>query len=832
MKYKVTGMSCAACSARVEKAVSSLEGVSECSVNLLTKSMNVEGTSSEDEIMNAVSKAGYGAIPENSSSAGQADTSASALRDNQASEEQKEISILTKRLIASLVFLAMLMYCSMGHMMWQWPLPEIFNGNHVALGLLQLLLTAVIMVINNAFFINGFRGLIHTSPNMDTLVSLGASAAFVYSTVRLFEMTSPNWQGGMDFYFESAGTILTLITLGKLLEARSKGKTTNALRSLMSLAPKTATVLQDGKEITVSVDAVKSGDIVIIRPGESIPVDGTVIEGISAVDESALTGESIPVDKTAGCTVSAGTVNHSGVLKFKASGSGKDTLLAKIVQTVADASASKAPVSRIADRVSAVFVPVVISIAIVTIAAWLLLGHPIGYALARGISVLVISCPCALGLATPVAIMVGSGVGARRGILFKTAASLEEAGKADIVALDKTGTVTEGKPVVTDIIPIDGTSERNLLAMAYSLEKYSEHPLARAITAKAEETGISPASVTDFEIIPGKGLRCTLGGDSLAGGNRAFAQSLAEVPKALLDKSDELSETGRTPLFFIRNDTAVGIIAVADKIRDDSPEAIARLKEMGLRVVMITGDNEKSARAIGENAGIDEIVAGVLPDEKGAEIKRLRGKGRVLMAGDGINDAPALTEADTGVAIGAGTDIAIDSANVVLMRDSLCAVADAISLSRATLKNIHENLFWAFIYNTIGIPLAAGLFSGLLGWQLNPSFAAAAMSLSSFCVVTNALRLNFFGRNKKINNTNNGKGNDIMKKTMSITGMMCMHCEAHTKAALEAIPGVESAVASHEKGEAIVTLTEDVSDDALKKAVEDQGYQVNGISQK
>ena len=837
-QYNVTGMSCAACSARVEKAVSGVKGVTSCSVSLLTNSMGVEGTASAEEIIAAVQNAGYGASLKkgNKAQGAQPSSDEEALKD-------RETPALKKRLIASLGFWIVLMYASMGHMLWGWPLPTFFDGNHVAMGLLQLLLTVIIMVINQKFFISGFRSLWHRAPNMDALVALGSAAAFVYSTFALFAMTDAQVKGQMDavmvymdeFYFESAATILTLITLGKMLEARSKGKTTDALKGLMKLAPKTATLLRDGAEITVPIEQVAKGDIFVVRPGENIPVDGIVCEGNSAVDESTLTGESIPVDKAEGSSVSAGTLNQSGFLRCEATRVGEDTTLSQIIQMVSDAAATKAPIAKVADKVSGVFVPAVIAIAVVTVIVWLLVGQTAGFALARGIAVLVISCPCALGLATPVAIMVGNGMGAKNGILFKTAVSLEETGKAQIVALDKTGTITQGQPRVTDILPAEGMGEGDLLSIAYALEKKSEHPLARAIHQKAEQDGLTAAEVQQFQALPGNGLSASLNGKTLLGGSFQFISGQISVSEAMKARSEKLSEEGKTPLFFARDGKLCGIIAVADTIKEDSPEAIAQMRNMGIHVVMLTGDNERTARAIGAKAGVDEVIAGVLPDGKESVIRTLQEKGKVIMVGDGINDAPALTSADIGIAIGAGADVAIDAADVVLMKSRLSDVPAAIRLSRATLRNIHENLFWAFIYNTIGIPLAAGVFIPLLGWQLNPMFAAAAMSLSSFSVVTNALRLNFFRmHDSKRDHTIKTKSTTKketrpMTKTLKIEGMMCGHCEMHTKKALEALDGVASAEVSHKTGTAVVTLSKDVSDDVLKQAVTKQGYEVTDI---
>ena len=839
-QYTVTGMSCAACSARVEKAVSGVKGVTSCSVSLLTNSMGVEGTASAEEIIAAVREAGYGASLKKGSNhqTAQLSSGEDALKD-------RETPVLKKRLLASLGFWLALMYFSMGHMLWGWPLPTFFDGNHVAMGLLQLLLTVIVMVINQKFFISGFKSLWHRAPNMDALVALGATAAFGYSTFALFAMTDAQVKGQMDavmvymdeFYFESAATILTLITLGKMLEARSKGKTTDALKGLMKLAPKTATLLRDGAEITVPIEQVAKGDTFVVRPGENIPVDGIVCEGNSAVDESTLTGESIPVDKAEGSSVSAGTLNQSGFLRCEATRVGEDTTLSQIIQMVSDAAATKAPIAKVADKVSGVFVPTVIAIAVVTVLVWLLVGQTAGFALARGISVLVISCPCALGLATPVAIMVGGGMGAKNGILFKTAVSLEETGKAQIVALDKTGTITQGEPRVTDLLPAEGMPEGDLLSIAYALEKKSEHPLARAIHQRAEQDGLTAAEVQQFQALPGNGLTASLNGKTLLGGSFRFISGQISVSEAMKARSEKLSGEGKTPLFFARDGKLCGIIAVADTIKEDSPQAIAEMRNMGIHVVMLTGDNERTARAIGAKAGVDEVIAGVLPDGKESVIRQLQQKGKVIMVGDGINDAPALTSADIGIAIGAGADVAIDAADVVLMKSRLSDVPAAIRLSRATLRNIHENLFWAFIYNTIGIPLAAGVWIPLLGWQLNPMFAAAAMSLSSFSVVTNALRLNFFRihdsrRDHKIkpnSTTTIKKETKSMTKTLKIKGMMCEHCEMHTKKALEALDGVASAEVSHKTGTAVVTLEKEVSDDALKQAVAEQGYEVTDI---
>ena len=855
-QYNVTGMSCAACSARVEKAVSKVPGVASCSVSLLTNSMGVEGTASSAEIIKAVQDAGYGASPKRAGAAAASSTSADldALADH-------ETPKLKRRLIASLGFLLVLMYFSMGHMMWGWPLPRWFDGNHIAMGLVQLLLAGIVMVINQKFFINGFKGLLHGSPNMDTLVAMGSMASFVWSTYALFAMTRAQVDGNselvmhymMEFYFESAAMILTLITVGKMLEARSKGKTTDALKSLMKLAPKTATLLRDGAEVTVPIEQVQKGDIFVVRPGENIPVDGIVLEGTSAVNESALTGESIPVDKAAGDKVSAATTNQSGFLQCRATRVGEDTTLAQIIRMVSDAAATKAPIAKIADTVSGFFVPAVITIAVVTTIVWLLLGRELGYALARGISVLVISCPCALGLATPVAIMVGNGLGAKNGILFKTAASLEAAGRTQIVALDKTGTITSGEPKVTDILPAEGVSEAELLTLAAALERKSEHPLAKAVLACTEAQQLSAPEVSGFAALPGNGLAAKLDGVEIFGGNASFIGTKVIVPAQLQEKAAALSAQGKTPLFFGGAGRLLGIIAVADTIKEDSPRAIRELQAMGIRVVMLTGDNQRTAAAIGRQAGVDEVIAGVLPDGKEAVIRQLQASGKVAMVGDGINDAPALTRADTGIAIGAGTDVAIDAADVVLMNSKLSDVPAAIRLSRAALRNIHENLFWAFIYNIIGIPLAAGVFIPF-GLTLNPMFGAAAMSLSSFCVVSNALRLNLFDLHSTRHDhktaspaaapvqsaAENNKKSDAeapevktedhtMKKTLKVEGMMCGHCEARVKKALEALPEVDEAVVSHEAGTAIVTLNAEVADDVLKKAVEDQDYPVTGI---
>ena len=839
-QYTVTGMSCAACAARVEKAVSGVEGVTSCSVSLLTNSMGVEGTAEQEKILEAVRNAGYRAEPKKRNDAPSVPSSSAGelLKD-------KETPLLKKRLIASLGFLIVLMYVSMGHMMWGWPLPPFFDNNHVAMGLLQLLLTVVIMVINQKFFISGYKSLWRRSPNMDTLVALGSTAAFGYSTFALFAMTDAQVKGNSEavmsymheFYFESAAMILTLITLGKMLEARSKGKTTNALKGLMKLAPKTATLLRDGKEITVPIEQVAKGDTFVVRPGESIPVDGTVLEGNSAVDESTLTGESIPADKGAGSAVSAGTLNQSGFLRCEATRVGEDTTLSQIIQMVSDAAATKAPIAKVADKVSGVFVPAVIALAVITVIAWLIAGQSVGFSLARGISVLVISCPCALGLATPVAIMVGNGMGAKNGILFKTAVSLEKAGKTQIVALDKTGTITRGEPRVTDLHPVNGVSEQELLSVAYALEKKSEHPLARAIHQKAEEEGLKVEEVKQFRALPGNGLTALLGNTLLLGGSYKFISEQIPISAEMKEKSERLSEEGKTPLFFAHSGTLCGIIAVADTLKEDSPGAIKELQNMGIHVVMLTGDNERTAKAIGKKAGVDEVIAGVLPDGKEQVIRDLQQKGQVMMVGDGINDAPALTRADIGMAIGAGADVAIDAADVVLMKSRLLDVPAAIRLSRTTLRNIHENLFWAFIYNIIGIPLAAGVFIHLLGWQLNPMFAAAAMSLSSFCVVTNALRLNFFRmydskRDRQRKNklkTVMEKETKTMKKTLNIEGMMCGHCEMHTKNALEALEGVAKAEVSYKTGTAVVTLEKEISDDVLRQTVAGQGYQVTEI---
>ena len=857
-QYTVTGMSCAACSARVEKAVSKVDGVTSCSVSLLTNSMGVEGSATDAQIVEAVEQSGYGASPKGTATESDNDKANNSLEQLKAAQDalvDRETPKLRNRLIASLIFLVVLMYFSMGHMMWGWPLPEFFNGNHVAMGLLQLLLTVAVMVINQKFFISGFKGLIHGAPNMDTLVALGSAASFGYSVYALFAMTAAQVNGDMDavmsymheFYFESAAMILALITVGKMLEAHSKGKTTDALKSLMQLAPKTATVVRDGVEQEISVDAVKKGDIFVVRPGENIPVDGEIIDGTTAVNESALTGESIPVDKQPKDTVSAATVNQSGFIKCRATRVGEDTTLSQIIQMVSDAAATKAPIAKIADRVSGVFVPAVITIAIITIIAWLIAGETVGFALARGISVLVISCPCALGLATPVAIMVGNGKGAKSGILFKTAASLEATGRTQIVALDKTGTITSGEPKVTDIVPDEtffeetGNHAGALLAIAASVEAKSEHPLAKAIMERAKTDEIAVAEVTDFSAVVGNGLTAILAGKMIKAGNLAFVSKFVKVSDDMRAKAVEFSKEGKTPLFFAADDRLCGIIAVADTIKEDSPEAVRQLKNMGIRVVMLTGDNEQTANAIGKQAGVDEVIAGVLPDGKEAVIRKLKKQGRVAMVGDGINDAPALTRADMGIAIGAGSDVAIDAADVVLMKSRLIDVPAAVRLSRATLTNIHENLFWAFFYNVIGIPLAAGLWYPLLGWKLNPMFGAAAMSLSSFCVVTNALRLNLCrvydpkhdrkatpDRKNKTNKPNESEEKS-MTKTMNIEGMMCGHCEARVKKALEALDAVSEAVVSHESGTAVVTLSSDISDEKLKETVEAEDYKVTSI---
>lgn len=848
-QYIVTGMSCAACSARVEKAVSGVEGVTSCSVSLLTNSMGVEGTASQSAIIQAVEEAGYGASPKG----GQERAKEGGFDSLQDSLKDRETPVLRRRLLSSIIFLLLLMYLSMGHMMWGWPLPSFLEGNHVAMGLAQLLLTVIIMVLNQKFFISGFKSLWHRAPNMDTLVALGSTAAFVYSTYALFAMTDAQVKGDADavmgymheFYFESAAMILTLITVGKMLEAYSKGKTTDALKGLMNLAPKTAVLVRDGAEVEVPVEQVKKGDIYVVRPGGNIPVDGVVLEGSSAVDESALTGESIPVDKAQGDTVSAATINQSGVLRCEATRVGEDTTLSKIIRMVSDAAATKAPIAKIADQVSGVFVPAVVTIAVITILVWLLLGKDIGFALARGISVLVISCPCALGLATPVAIMVANGVGARNGILFKTAVSMEETGKTAIVAMDKTGTITRGEPEVTDLLPAEGVTEEQLLEDAFHLEQMSEHPLARAVLDYGTQKGVSSKEVSEFQALPGNGLSAVCEGVHLTGGSVAYISSRTGLSGQVTKQAQELAGQGKTPLCFLRDDRYIGMIAVADVIKEDSPQAVRELQNMGIHVVMLTGDNRRTAEAIGAQAGVDEVVADVLPDGKENVIRELQKFGKVAMVGDGINDAPALTRADMGIAIGAGTDVAIDAADVVLMKSRLSDVLAAIRLSRAALRNIHENLFWAFIYNVIGIPLAAGVWIPLFGWKLNPMFGAAAMSLSSFCVVTNALRLNLFklhnaGRDHKrkdaiavniiSDSSNNKKEEDNqMTKTIHIEGMMCGHCEAHVKKALEAIDGVAEAQASHEKGTAVVTLTADVADDVLTKAVEEQDYKVVSV---
>ncbi len=853
-QFIVTGMSCAACSARVEKAVSKVEGVTSCSVSLLTNSMGVEGSATDQAIIQAVEAAGYGA-----SVKGEAEHSgASSMAAEEEMLKDHDTPVLKRRLLASLGFLIVLMYFSMGHMMWGWPLPAFFENNHIAMGLVQLLLTGIVMVINQKFFISGFTSLMHRAPNMDTLVALGSTAAFVYSTYALFAMTDAQVNGDMEmvmhymheFYFESAAMILTLITVGKMLEARSKGKTTDALKGLMKLAPKTAVVERNGQEVTVPIEQVKKGDIFLVRPGENVPVDGVILEGTSALNEAALTGESIPVDKKPGDAVSAATLNQSGFIRCEATRVGEDTTLSQIIQMVSDAAATKAPIAKIADKVSGVFVPAVITIAVITMIVWLLAGESVGFALARGISVLVISCPCALGLATPVAIMVGNGMGAKNGILFKTAVSLEETGKVQIVALDKTGTITNGEPVVTDMIPAEGVTEESLLGLAASLEKRSEHPLAKAILKYADEQQMAVDEVSEFEALPGNGLTAVRNGVRLAGGNYTFIKTQTEVSEALLKQSEALAEQGKTPMFFTENGKLAGIIAVADTMKEDSRQAVSELQNMGIRVVMLTGDNERTARAIGAQAGVDDVIAGVLPDGKESVIRKLQKYGKVAMVGDGINDAPALTRADMGIAIGAGTDVAIDAADVVLMKSRLSDVAAAVRLSRATLRNIHENLFWAFFYNVIGIPLAAGVWIPIFGWTLNPMFGAAAMSLSSFCVVTNALRLNLFKmhdtkKDKKLKNpviikelvdnnkTNHNQENKeigTMKKTMKIEGMMCGHCEATVKKALENLEGVASAEVSHEAGTAVVELTADVADDVLKKTVEDKDYKVTAIN--
>lgn len=854
-QFIVTGMSCAACSARVEKAVSKVEGVTSCSVSLLTNSMGVEGTAADQAIIQAVEAAGYGASVKGEAAE---HSGASSMAAEEEMLKDHDTPVLKRRLLASLGFLIVLMYFSMGHMMWGWPLPAFFENNHIAMGLVQLLLTGIVMVINQKFFISGFTSLAHRAPNMDTLVALGSTAAFGYSTYALFAMTDAQVKGDMEmvmhymheFYFESAAMILTLITVGKMLEARSKGKTTDALKGLMKLASKTAVVERNGQEVTVPIEQVKKGDIFLVRPGENVPVDGVILEGTSALNEAALTGESIPVDKKPGDVVSAATLNQSGFIRCEATRVGEDTTLSQIIQMVSDAAATKAPIAKIADKVSGVFVPAVITIAVITMIVWLLAGESVGFALARGISVLVISCPCALGLATPVAIMVGNGMGAKNGILFKTAVSLEETGKVQIVALDKTGTITNGEPVVTDMVPAEGVTEESLLALAASLEKRSEHPLAKAILKYVGEQQLTVEDVSEFEALPGNGLTAVRNGVKLAGGNYAFIRTQTEVSEDLLKQSEVLAEQGKTPMFFSENGRLAGIIAVADTMKEDSRQAVSELRNMGIRVVMLTGDNERTARAIGAQAGVDDVIAGVLPDGKESVIRKLQQYGKVAMVGDGINDAPALTRADMGIAIGAGTDVAIDAADVVLMKSRLSDVAAAVRLSRATLRNIHENLFWAFFYNVIGIPLAAGVWIPIFGWTLNPMFGAAAMSLSSFCVVTNALRLNLFNmhdakKDKKLKNpaiikelvdnnkTNHNQENKeigTMKKTMKIEGMMCGHCEATVKKALEGLDGVASAEVSHEAGTAVVELSADVADDVLKKTVEDKDYKVTAIN--
>ena len=854
-QFIVTGMSCAACSARVEKAVSKVEGVTSCSVSLLTNSMGVEGTAADQAIIQAVEAAGYGASVKGEAAE---HSGASSMAAEEEMLKDHDTPVLKRGLLASLGFLIVLMYFSMGHMMWGWPLPAFFENNHIAMGLVQLLLTGIVMVINQKFFISGFTSLAHRAPNMDTLVALGSTAAFGYSTYALFAMTDAQVKGDMEmvmhymheFYFESAAMILTLITVGKMLEARSKGKTTDALKGLMKLASKTAVVERNGQEVTVPIEQVKKGDIFLVRPGENVPVDGVILEGTSALNEAALTGESIPVDKKPGDVVSAATLNQSGFIRCEATRVGEDTTLSQIIQMVSDAAATKAPIAKIADKVSGVFVPAVITIAVITMIVWLLAGESVGFALARGISVLVISCPCALGLATPVAIMVGNGMGAKNGILFKTAVSLEETGKVQIVALDKTGTITNGEPVVTDMVPAEGVTEESLLALAASLEKRSEHPLAKAILKYVGEQHLTVEDVSEFEALPGNGLTAVRNGVKLAGGNYAFIRTQTEVSEDLLKQSEALAEQGKTPMFFSENGRLAGIIAVADTMKEDSRQAVSELRNMGIRVVMLTGDNERTARAIGAQAGVDDVIAGVLPDGKESVIRKLQQYGKVAMVGDGINDAPALTRADMGIAIGAGTDVAIDAADVVLMKSRLSDVAAAVRLSRATLKNIHENLFWAFFYNVIGIPLAAGVWIPIFGWTLNPMFGAAAMSLSSFCVVTNALRLNLFNmhdakKDKKLKNpaiikelvdnnkTNHNQENKeigTMKKTMKIEGMMCGHCEATVKKALEGLDGVTSAEVSHEAGTAVVELSADVADDVLKKTVEDKDYKVTAIN--
>ncbi len=837
-QYNVTGMSCAACSARVEKAVNKVPGVTACAVSLLTNSMGVEGTASPADVIAAVVDAGYGASLKGAARAGAAPAA------NEDELKDTETPKLLRRLIISVCILLPLMYVSMGHMLWDWPLPGFLRGNMVSIGIYELVLTSLVMVINNKFFVSGFKALWHRAPNMDSLVALGAAAAFSYSLWALFAASSAMMTGGAmaamgymdEFYFESAATILTLITVGKTLEARSKGRTTDALKGLMKLAPKTATVLRGGKEVEVPVEQVAAGDEFVVRPGENIPVDGVVLEGSSAVDESTLTGESIPVDKEAGAAVSSGTMNQSGFLRCRATRVGQDTTLSQIIRMVSDAAATKAPIAKVADKVSGIFVPTVIGIALVTTAAWLIAGRAPGFALARGISVLVISCPCALGLATPVAVMVGSGVGAKNGVLFKTAASLEATGRTEIVVLDKTGTITEGKPQVTDVLPGSGVTEEELMRLAWALERKSEHPLAKAVNERAEAMGLAPLETTDFQALPGNGLAGTVEGRALLGGSGAFIGGKVTVSANMRARADALAAAGKTPLYFARDGELLGVIAVADVIKPDSPQAVKELQNMGVRVVMLTGDNERTARAIGAQAGVDEVVAGVLPDGKESVIRRLKHEGKVIMVGDGVNDAPALTSADTGVAIGAGTDVAIDAADVVLMKSSLADVPAAIRLSRATLRNIHENLFWAFIYNSLGIPLATGLFIPILGWQMNPMFGAAAMSLSSFCVVTNALRLNFFNmhdprHDRRIRHKKSTveKETKTMEKTMNIEGMMCAHCEARVKKALEAVAGVQEAKVSHEAGTAVVTLSADVANETLKKAVEDQDYKVTAI---
>ena len=844
-QYNVTGMSCAACSSRVEKAVAKVPGVKSVSVSLLTNSMGVEGTAPAEAVIKAVEEAGYGASLKG---AEQKQSASARLAEDEEALKDHETPVLKRRLIWSLGFLAVLMYFSMGHSMFGWPLPAFFDGNPVGIGMVQMVLAFIVMLINKKFFVNGFKGIVHGAPNMDTLVALGSAASFVYSLSALFLMTGAQARGDMagaaaymkEFYFESAAMILTLITVGKMLEAKSKGRTTDALKSLMKLAPKTATLIRDGKETTVPIDQVRVGDLFAVRPGENVPVDGVIVEGSSALNESALTGESIPVDKTAGDKVSAATVNQSGYLKCRASRVGEDTTLSQIIKMVSDAAATKAPIAKVADKVSGIFVSTVIGIAALTIAVWMILGRDFGFALARGISVLVISCPCALGLATPVAIMVGNGMGAKNGILFKTAASLEATGRTQIVALDKTGTITSGEPKVTDIVPAGDISERELLTSACALENKSEHPLARAVMARSADEKIDPAEVSDFKALPGNGLSAVLNGDVLLGGSLKFISSQTSVSDAMKQKADELAQQGKTPLLFVRGGKFIGIIAVADTIKEDSPQAVKELQNMGIRVVMLTGDNERTAKAIGAQAGVDQVVAGVLPDGKEAVIRELQKKGRTAMVGDGINDAPALTRADIGIAIGAGTDIAIDAADVVLMNSRLSDVPAAVRLSRATLRNIHENLFWAFFYNVIGIPLAAGAWISLLGWKMNPMFGAAAMSLSSFCVVSNALRLNFFNirsakgdkiiRPVELDNLTFEKEHGTMIKTLNVEGMMCGHCEARVKKALEAVEGVASAEVSHVKGTAVVTLTKDVDNKVLKDAVEAQDYKVTAIA--